>query len=175
MYPGTWNFVFSSNPCTRVHGMMGGWTGFLFSFFSGNFFQHVKKLLNFWNFVNIKVAKSKLDHFCFYCKLYFFVRKIRKIRNWNWVLIGGTPCISVINPPERKLAKRTSVQWVEINFERLNNNLCTRILMEIAKPNLANMYVVILEFWITPFPRFQMENFIGLIPEKPTENVLNWA
>ena len=64
-----------------------------------NFFQHVKKLLNFWNFVNIKVAKSKLDHFCFYCKLYFFVRKIRKIRNWNWnwVLIGGTPCIFYTN------------------------------------------------------------------------------
>ena len=58
----------------------------------GNFFQHVKKLLNFWNFVNIKVAKSKLNHLGFYCKLYFFDRTIRKIRNWNrnWVLIDGT-------------------------------------------------------------------------------------
>ena len=40
--------------------------------FGGNFFQHVKKLFNFWNFVNINVAKSKLDHFSFYCKLHFF-------------------------------------------------------------------------------------------------------
>ena len=46
-----------------------------------NFFQHVKKLLNFWNFVNIKVAKSKLDHLGFYCKLDFFDRTIRKFRN----------------------------------------------------------------------------------------------
>ena len=55
----------------------------------------MKKLLNFWNFVNIKVGKSKLDHLGFYCKLYFFDRTIRKIRNWNrnWVLIDGTPCI----------------------------------------------------------------------------------
>ena len=62
-------------------------------FFFGNFFQHVKKLFNFWNFVNIKVAKSKLNHLGFYCKLYFFDRTIRKIRNWNWnwVLIDGTP------------------------------------------------------------------------------------
>ena len=44
-------------------------------FFSNfrNFFQHVKKLLNFWNFVNIKVAKSKLNHLGFYCKLDFFL------------------------------------------------------------------------------------------------------
>ena len=64
-------------------------------FFLGNFFQHVKKLLNFWNFVNIKVAKAKLDHFGFYCKLDFFDRTIRKITNWNrnWVLIDRTPCI----------------------------------------------------------------------------------
>ena len=32
----------------------------------GNFFQHLKKLLNFWDAVNIKVAKSKFDPF--YCK-----------------------------------------------------------------------------------------------------------
>ena len=72
-----------------------GWrTGFLFFLFFGNFFQHVKKLLNFWNFVNIKVAKSKLDHLGFYCKLDFFDRTIRKFRNWNqsWVLINGIPC-----------------------------------------------------------------------------------
>jgi hypothetical protein len=34
----------------------------------GNFFQHVKKLLNFWILVNIKVAPAKLDHLGFYCK-----------------------------------------------------------------------------------------------------------
>ena len=28
----------------------------------GNFFKHVKKLFNFWNFVKIKVAKFKLNH-----------------------------------------------------------------------------------------------------------------
>ena len=27
-----------------------------------NFFQHVKKLINFWNFVKIKVAKFKLNY-----------------------------------------------------------------------------------------------------------------
>ena len=34
----------------------------IFLFFFGNFFQHVKKLINFGNFVNIKVAKFKLNH-----------------------------------------------------------------------------------------------------------------
>ena len=40
------------------------WGGhvFLFFYFFGNFYQRVKKLLNFWNFVNIKVAKFKLNH-----------------------------------------------------------------------------------------------------------------
>ena len=28
----------------------------------GNFFQHVKKLINFENFVKVKVAKFKLNH-----------------------------------------------------------------------------------------------------------------
>ena len=36
------------------------------------FFQHVKKILNFWNFVNIKVAPFKLDHLGFYCIYSFF-------------------------------------------------------------------------------------------------------
>ena len=59
-----------------------------------SFFQHVKKTsLNFWVFVNIKVAPAKLDHLGFYCKYGVFDRTIRKFRNWNqsWVLIGGTP------------------------------------------------------------------------------------
>ena len=30
--------------------------------FFGNFFQHVKKLIDFGNFVKIKVAKFKLNH-----------------------------------------------------------------------------------------------------------------
>jgi hypothetical protein len=40
----------------------------------------VKKLLN---------ILSKLNHLGFYCKLYFFDRKFRKVKNWNrkWVLI----------------------------------------------------------------------------------------
>ena len=64
--------------------------------FFGNFFQHEKISFNFWNFGIIKVAKSKLNHLGFYCKLYFFDRKVRKIRNRNrnWVLIDGTPCRS---------------------------------------------------------------------------------
>ena len=41
---------------------MWGWAGFLFFYLFGNFFQHVKKLPNFWNFVKIKVAKFKLNH-----------------------------------------------------------------------------------------------------------------
>ena len=55
----------------------------------------MKNLLNFWNFVNIKVAKFKSNHLGFYCKLDFFDRTIRKIRNWNrnWVLTDETPCI----------------------------------------------------------------------------------
>ena len=32
------------------------------NFFFVNFFQHVKKLINFRNFVKIKVAKLKLNH-----------------------------------------------------------------------------------------------------------------
>ena len=98
---------FFSDSCTPVHEILIFFPLFLCvaqgvavevarrNFFFGNFFQLVKILLNFWNFVNIKVAKSKLDHLGFYCKLDFFDRTIRKIRNWNrnWVLIDGTPCI----------------------------------------------------------------------------------
>ena len=42
--------------------LMGGRTGIFFLLFFGNFFQHVKKLLKFWNFLNIKLAKLKLNH-----------------------------------------------------------------------------------------------------------------
>ena len=35
---------------------------FYFFLILANFFKHVKKLSNFWNFVSIKVAKSKLNH-----------------------------------------------------------------------------------------------------------------
>ena len=31
--------------------------------FGAIFFQHVKKLINFWSFVKIKAAKFKLNHF----------------------------------------------------------------------------------------------------------------
>ena len=44
----------------------------------GHFFQHVKKLLNFWNFVNIKVGKSKLNHLGFYCILDFLIGQSEK-------------------------------------------------------------------------------------------------
>ena len=59
------------------------WTGFiLFSNF-GNFFQHVKKILNFWDVVNIRVNPTKLDHLGFYCK-YSLQSKIE-------IKISGTP------------------------------------------------------------------------------------
>ena len=32
------------------------------------FFNMKKKILNFWEFVSIKIGKSKLDHLGFYCK-----------------------------------------------------------------------------------------------------------
>ena len=54
--------------------LMGWWTGLLFF----HFFSTVKKLLKFWNFVNIKVAKSKLDHLGFYCKLDRTIRMCKK-------------------------------------------------------------------------------------------------
>ena len=74
MYPGTWNFDFSSNPCTPVHGIQiffiilmcssggGGGPAQKIIFFLAIFFQHVKKLINFGNFVKIKVATFKLNH-----------------------------------------------------------------------------------------------------------------
>ena len=91
MYPCTWYFVFSSNPCPWVHRFekkkkipctgvhesekkysyvyLKGRVGDRSNFFLvlDKFFQHVKKILNFWNFVNIKVAQFKLNHLGFYC------------------------------------------------------------------------------------------------------------
>ena len=55
-----------------------GRTGFILFSDLDNFFQHVKKLLNFWNFVNIKVAKFKLDHLGFYCISYFLIGQSEK-------------------------------------------------------------------------------------------------
>ena len=43
-----------------------------FFYFFGNFFQHVKKLPNFWDVVNIKMAKSKLYQLGFYWKIRIF-------------------------------------------------------------------------------------------------------
>ena len=40
--------------------------------FLGNFFQHVKKLIDFGNFVKIKVAKFKLNHLGENCRVTFF-------------------------------------------------------------------------------------------------------
>ena len=85
IYPGTWYFVFSSNPSTRVHGIliflqihvpgyMKYWffslflcvaqvaeaRVFIFLFF-WQFFSRCYFFFNFWNFVKIKVAKFKLN------------------------------------------------------------------------------------------------------------------
>ena len=49
--------------------------------YSGNFFQHVKKILKFWNFLNIKVAKFKLNHLGLIANLVYFDRATRKVRN----------------------------------------------------------------------------------------------
>ena len=75
MYPGTWNLIFFHYSYAYL---MGGRTGFLFYFSFGNFFRHVKKLLNFLNFVNIKVSKFKLNHLGFFCKLYFLIGQSEK-------------------------------------------------------------------------------------------------
>ena len=60
--------------CTPVHGIQiffiilmcssggGGGPAQKIIFFLAIFFQHVKKLINFWSFVKIKVAKFKLNH-----------------------------------------------------------------------------------------------------------------
>jgi hypothetical protein len=40
----------------------GGEDRYIFFSNFGNFFQRVKKILKFWNFVKVKVAKFKLNH-----------------------------------------------------------------------------------------------------------------
>ena len=40
----------------------GGWPGTKKKYFFAIFFQHVKKSINFGNFVKIKMAKFKLNH-----------------------------------------------------------------------------------------------------------------
>ena len=55
-------FFFPLVPQRKINCSWGGGPVYFFSFFFGNFFQHVKKLLKFWNFVKIKVAKFKLNH-----------------------------------------------------------------------------------------------------------------
>ena len=42
-------------------------------------------------------------------------------------LCGGFTTMAVKNPPERKLAKRISVQWDEIFFERAFKYSCTSV------------------------------------------------
>ena len=60
MYPGTWNLDFVSLlMCSSGGG--GGPVQKIFFLFA-KFFQHMKKLFNFWNFVKIKMAKFKLNH-----------------------------------------------------------------------------------------------------------------
>ena len=72
MYPGTWIWRKNKIPCTGIHesekntlmcssGGGGGPAQFFFIFFA-NFFQYVKKLINFGNFLKIKVAKFKFNH-----------------------------------------------------------------------------------------------------------------
>ena len=56
----------------------GWWTGSIFFSDFGNFFQHVTKLLNFGDFVNIKVTPANLDHLGFYCKYSLFLQDIQK-------------------------------------------------------------------------------------------------
>ena len=60
MYPGTWNLDFYTILMCSSGG--GGGPAQKKNLFFGNFFQHVKKLINFGNFVKIKVAKFKLNH-----------------------------------------------------------------------------------------------------------------
>ena len=72
MYPGTWIGRKNKIPCTGVHeserkkilcvAQVVGEGRHKKNIFFGNFFQHVKKLINFRTFVKIKVAKFKLNH-----------------------------------------------------------------------------------------------------------------
>ena len=72
MYPGTWIWRKNKIQCTGVHESEkkilmcssggGGGPAQKKNIFFGNFFQHVKKLINFGNFVKIKVSKFKLNH-----------------------------------------------------------------------------------------------------------------
>ena len=60
MYPGTWNLDFYTILMCSSGG--GGGPAQKKTKKFANFFQHVKKLINFGNFVKIKVAKFKLNH-----------------------------------------------------------------------------------------------------------------
>ena len=111
----------------------GGGLGFYFFILLAFFFQHVKKLLNVWNFVNIKVAKSKLDHLGFYCKLDFFDRTIRKIQKLK--------------------SKLSTNRWdtlnITYNCEFINKRLIKRALMYILLASyytFSSYYTYCLEF-----------------------------
>ena len=114
MYPGTWIWRENKISCTRVHGFeentkfhvlgymnwkknltytsrgRGGGPEQKVFLVLDKFFQHAKKILNFWNFVNIEVTPFELNHLGFYCIYSLFW----KVRNWNqsWGQIDGTPC-----------------------------------------------------------------------------------
>ena len=60
MYPGTWNLYFSHY--SYMYLRWWGWPGTEKNKNLGNYFQYEKKLFNFWDFVTIKVAKSKVNH-----------------------------------------------------------------------------------------------------------------
>ena len=60
MYPGTWNLDFYTILMCSSGG--GGGPAQKKPKNFANFFQHVKKFINFGNFVKIKVAKFKLNH-----------------------------------------------------------------------------------------------------------------
>ena len=105
MYPGTWIWRKNKIPCTGVHKSerkiflcipQGGVVDF---FVLDKFFQHVKKILNFWNFVSIKVAPFMLNHLGFYCIYSLFWQgnqknqKLKsKLRTNRWdILYNGFP------------------------------------------------------------------------------------
>ena len=68
-----WVTNVSTSPDLYIEFRRWGRPGTKKHFFFGNFFQHVKKLINFLNLLNINVTKSKPNHLGFYCKLYFLI------------------------------------------------------------------------------------------------------
>ena len=64
--------------------------------------------------------------------MYVEIRQCTEVR-FASSLSGGFITSIVVNPPERKLAKRTSVQWLNFPKQAKSQKLLNRLLVEIIK------------------------------------------